>query len=160
MVTSPCPASQERWANLAALGLCMVPFLATFDNVVTRKQRLRDEGARILKWMINGCLDYQKVGVAVPEKLEAATEAYLMQADDVLAFVDDCCVKDLAAKTTSRDLYGAFCTWCQDHGAPITVSRRAFTDRMIANGFNGAPGKRMTSTSTVFGKRMSMILDG
>ena len=121
--------------------LVMVPFLATFDNVdVTRKQRLREQGAGILKWMIDGCLDYQKVGVAVPEKLKAATEGYLMQADDVLAFVDDCCVKDLAAKTTSRELYGAFCTWCADHGIQMIVSRRTFTDRMIANKFSGAPG--------------------
>jgi P4 family phage/plasmid primase-like protien len=124
--------------------LVIVPFLATFikeDADTTRKARLKEEGAGILQWMIDGCVEWQREGLAVPDKLRQATEDYLAGADDIAVFVDDCCVLDLAAKVSSRELYGAFCTWCTDHGIQL-IPKITFTNRMIAlNRFRADKGK-------------------
>lgn len=113
--------------------LVMVPFLATFlkeQADVTRKARLKEEGPGILSWMIAGCLEWQHHGLVVPAKLRLATEGYLAAADDLSRFIDECCFVSEHAKSSTRELYAAFCTWCADHGIPNVLTRRAFTDRM------------------------------
>jgi putative DNA primase/helicase len=124
--------------------LAMVPFLASFQREdgsldVTRKARLRAEGPGILRWLIEGCLEWQAGGLALPAKLKAATDAYLAEADDVARFVHECCVVGPRERSSTRELYAAFCVWSADNDIPA-ISQKALTERLKALGFEYKPG--------------------
>jgi putative DNA primase/helicase len=93
-----------------------VLFTRAFTPDTTLKERLRAEAGGILAWMIEGCLEWQRVGLAVPEEVRKATEAYLDSQDDLGQFIADECVVDSAAVTKIRLIYECWRQWCQRNG--------------------------------------------
>ena len=74
--------------------LFLVPFTVTIckekrDPTLTEK--LRDEYPGIQRWIIDGCIEYQRVGLAPPEAVKAATSEYLQGEDLFTQWVADCC---------------------------------------------------------------------
>jgi putative DNA primase/helicase len=60
----------------------MVPFIRKPPKVDKKlEEKLRFEWPAILRWMIEGCLDWQKNGLVRPASIEAATEAYFSEQD-------------------------------------------------------------------------------
>jgi putative DNA primase/helicase len=110
----------------------LIPFTVTFleeEADRTLKERLRAEYPGILAWAIEGCLDWQKNGIATPADVKAATAEYLREMDDVQIFIDDCLELDPAALTSSTRLYAAWQRWSERSGT-YTGSRKAFTQEM------------------------------
>ena len=75
----------------------LLPFLVTIppekrDNEL--KAKLRDEGPGILRWLIDGCLEYQRVGLAPPKSVVAATDEYFQGEDDVANWIGERCEVD------------------------------------------------------------------
>lgn len=97
-----------------------------FDKTVPKEKRdpgvkatLRNPdiaGAAILAWMVQGCLDWQAVGLQVPERVEQATEAYRLDQDPLREFVAECCVLHTNAWTSAKDLRAAYKEWGSDNG--------------------------------------------
>ena len=53
--------------------------------------------------MIDGCVAWQKRGLAPPKVVTAATEAYLKAEDAVSAWIEECCERKAnAASSTSK----------------------------------------------------------
>ena len=52
--------------------------------------KLKQEGPGILRWKIDGCLDWQKNGLVRPASIVRDTEEYLTQQDDFANWLDDC----------------------------------------------------------------------
>jgi hypothetical protein len=50
-------------------------------RLVDAEQKLRAEWPMILRWMINGCLDWQKNGLVRPDSVIATTQAYFEDQD-------------------------------------------------------------------------------
>jgi putative DNA primase/helicase len=53
-------------------------------------EKLKQEGPGILRWMIDGCLDWQKNGLIRPASVVRDTDEYLQQQDDFANWLHDC----------------------------------------------------------------------
>lgn len=102
-------------------------------------ERLLEERAGILAWMIRGCLEWQRDGLRPPDAVRAATAEY-RQAEDVLApFVEECFVVDRAARATKKNTYAAYRDWCDKNGERA-MSQKRFGTRLENRGFDSYRG--------------------
>ncbi len=88
--------------------------LVPFENEpkVVDKQlehRLVKEFPAILRWMINGCLKWQRDGVNPPEIIKEATDQYFSEQDTLQQWLDERCVVDLRGNKVETTL--AFTDW-------------------------------------------------
>jgi putative DNA primase/helicase len=72
---------------------------------------LRAEAPGILAWLVEGCLQWQKVGLRLPVRVQRENEEYQSGEDDMGAFLDYCTYPDPAATTGSTALYNVFHKW-------------------------------------------------
>jgi putative DNA primase/helicase len=93
------------------------------------KEQLRGEAPGILAWIIEGCLEWQRVGLQPPADVESVTDKYLKRADDVMVFIDDECLVQRGAEVYSGPLYKRWLEWCQRNGV-APGSRNTFTERV------------------------------
>jgi putative DNA primase/helicase len=80
--------------------------------VVNFDQQLIPEYPAILRWMIDGCREWLKQGLAPPKSVQAATDTYFADQDVLGRWVDDCC--DIGREHAERggklfDSWKAFC---------------------------------------------------
>jgi P4 family phage/plasmid primase-like protien len=83
------------------------------------KEKLESEYPAILRWMIDGCLDWQKNGLMRPSSVLEATKDYFDSQDVFGQWVKECCQidpgnKDLWEK--SSELYESWVRYCAGHG--------------------------------------------
>ena len=118
--------------------LHLVPFAVT----IPPEKRDPDLGAKlkaewpgILQWAIEGCLEWQRVGLAPPAAVLNATEGYLIDQDSVGQFVEErCVVGDPDDIEEVRVLYGAYKSWSQvtgEHAGSMT----SFSQNLESRGF-------------------------
>jgi putative DNA primase/helicase len=74
-----------------------------------------------------------------------AVSEYQDETDRLSGFFEDCCSLNPLAKTTTKDLYGAYEMWCEDNGeAP--VRKNTFSKMLRERGFSnvriGSMGSR------------------
>ena len=96
--------------------LHMLPFSnrpQTPDRMLERK--LRDEWPGILRWMIEGCLDWQENGLTRPVCIEEATAAYFDDQDLLGEWISQCCVLGEGRKTTSAQLFSSWQTYALEN---------------------------------------------
>lgn len=100
--------------------LHLVPFSVTVPEHMVDPElpaKLRAEGPAILRWMIDGCLEWQAAGgLRPPAAVLDAVEEYMQEQDAVGAWLQDWCVLDEDAKTPSAEVWAAWVRWCQDVG--------------------------------------------
>lgn len=81
------------------------------------KAALLKEAPGILRWLVQGCLEWQQEGLNPPAKVRAATEDYRRDEDLLALFIDDCCElvpadeNDTRTRTNATELYDAFVRW-------------------------------------------------
>ena len=125
----------------------LVPFTVTIpENEQDKRlrEKLQKELPGILAWAVEGCLEWQRHGLGVPEEVRVATESYREEMDVLGAFIADCCVLDPNGRETAAELYRAYTRWCAEVGEK-PVSKRAFGIALGERGFTcrrGAHGVR------------------
>lgn len=105
-------ASKSFWDRIA-----LIPFdVRISDAKVDRKLigKLSKELTGILTWMVRGCVDWQKNGLALPETIISATQAYKDAEDRVGRFIKERCVLDRVSRTPQRDLMAAAKRWSEE----------------------------------------------
>ncbi len=116
----------------------IVPFIRKPERPDPQlEEKLRTEWPAILRWMIDGCLDWQANGLSRPEVVKAATEEYFSAQDIFSQWLDECCVVDQAnpyRKATSQELFGSWCEYAKLNNEP-TGTLTSFGDRMDKLGF-------------------------
>lgn len=112
-----------------------------FDVVIPEGERdkrlpekLQAEAPGILRWAVEGCLEWQRDGLDAPDEVRAATGAYREAMDTVARFLDECCIEHVSARVKSSDLYTEYTTWCADNGER-PLSQRGLAEHLQGKGF-------------------------
>lgn len=116
----------------------LLPFKASFPEEAQDKtlgvRLLRDEGPGILKWLVDGCLDWQEHALGSSEAVAVATQDYRHDQDIIGRFIEERCTTGPAYSETAGKLYQAFRSWMMDEGeTPWTA--KAFGLRLVERGF-------------------------
>src|SRR5262249_4218667 len=92
--------------------LLLVPFTVQIplaERDPNLLQKLKPERPAILRWCINGCLDWQRVGLAPPAIVQDATAAYFADQDTLQQWLDECTEDGgAAAFTRSAELFASW----------------------------------------------------
>jgi putative DNA primase/helicase len=114
----------------------LVPFNVTIpaDQRNTKlKDQLRAEADGVLRWAVEGCLEWQKQGLNPPEAVLAATADYLETEDVFGMWLVDCCERRSDYDELSALLYESYRLWkaARDEKAG---GHKAFSTKLIGCG--------------------------
>ena len=73
------------------------------------EEKLRAEWPTILRWMIDGCVDWQRHGLTRPAVVLAATAEYFSEQDSVQQWVEECCQR--GGRNISDTTVSLFKSW-------------------------------------------------
>jgi len=106
--------------------LHLIPFSLSFvDDPIAPFERQRDpelinklsqERPGILRWLVNGCLEWQRWGLKPPASVTEATQEYRNDEDIIGHFLEERCFQAEHSKTKAADLYEAYCEWAKGNG--------------------------------------------
>lgn len=119
----------------------LLPFAVTIpaaERDPHLRDKLRAEWPGILKWMIAGCLDWQREGLAPPAAVLEATSAYMEAEDATAAWIDEKCSRDPQAWTASGELFSSWKAWADQAGEFVGSAKR-FGQNLETRGFQ--PGR-------------------
>ena len=71
-------------------------------------EKLKAEWPGILRWMIDGCLAWQRDGLVRPKAVLDATAEYFAEQDVLAQWVEECCEQDKCYGATSAELFGSW----------------------------------------------------
>ena len=114
-------------------------FDKTFDESDgTRDEFLRDtletELEGVLLWMVNGAIEWYKVGLATPKAIADLNQSYKAELDEIGGFLEVCTEKDSTSQVSKKTLYLLYTFWCK-HTEEYPLSKKAFGKRLEENGF-------------------------
>ena len=115
----------------------LIPFsetipLAERDRALTEK--LKAEWLGVLAWMIDGCLAWQRDGLAPPPAVRGATAAYLETEDPIHTWIDDTSERNPQAWESSTKLFASWEEWAKRLGEHIGTMK-AFVQQLESHGF-------------------------
>ncbi len=124
----------------------LVPFNVTIPDEEQDKklvEKLKNELSGILKWAVQGCLDWQKDGLQTPDDVKVATKDYRNEMDEIGIFLTERCIINPNEKANPTDLYNAYKKWCEDTGEKV-LNQRAWGIRLTERGLipKQSDGKR------------------
>jgi hypothetical protein len=116
----------------------LVPFTVTIpksERDPDLPQKLEAEWPGILVWAIQGCLEWQRIGLAPPPAVLDATEGYLADEDAIGRFLDERCeTGDMLAMEEVKELFASWRDWCNATASmPARPSASARTWRPAAS---------------------------
>ena len=98
----------------------LVPFLQVIpedERDADLPGKLEAEWPPILRWMIDGCLAWQRKGLAPPRSAKTATKDYLDAEDTLGQWLEERCVINHKIEWTGlKSLYADWSEWCNDRG--------------------------------------------
>ena len=108
--------------------------------------KLEAERPAILRWCINGCLQWQRIGLAPPAIVQDATAAYFADQDTLQQWLEECTEDGgPAAFARSAELFASWKSWCEERnytpGSSMALSE-ALADRGFEKGREGHAGHR------------------
>lgn len=75
--------------------------------------RLWEERAGILQWMLDGARLWLESGLVVPSAVQSATDEYRRDSDPIGRFMADCVAPEIGAAVQVSEMYGVYCAWCR-----------------------------------------------
>jgi len=80
------------------------------------KDKLRAEWPAILRWMIDGCLAWQRDRLGTAEAIRAATTRYFEQQDSFGMWLEERCIRDKSLSVRPAALIADFNAWARENG--------------------------------------------
>lgn len=117
--------------------LHLIPFTKTIpaeDRDPTLDARLEAEWPDILRWCIEGCLEWQQHGLAAPEAITKATTDYLTAEDALGQWIAEACMADANNQANTSDLFVSWKRWADRAGEPVGSAKR-FSEALEARGY-------------------------
>jgi putative DNA primase/helicase len=127
------------------------------------QETLKSEAPGILRWAVNGLMQYHKIGLNPPAAVKKATPNYRQTQDVVAQFLDEKCIVDGQGKTGGRSLYTAYKKWSLAAGEHEPMTEKRFSLSLAEHsgaqklrGANGMTwtGIRLTDDVMVTGSEM------
>ncbi len=118
----------------------LIPFTRTPDpDKIDRLlvEKLTPEWPGILRWMIEGCLDWQANGLQRPESVLRATESYFADQDLLAQWLDEACDTEPGNRykhEATADLFASWTEFAKEAGEE-PGSRKTFTTELSRRGF-------------------------
>jgi putative DNA primase/helicase len=97
-------------------------------------EKLKAEWSGILRWLLDGCLEWQAKGLKPPKAVLEATEAYLSAEDAIAAWIDERCERDPRSWEQSSDLFASWSSWASSAGENGGSSKH-LTQTLESRGF-------------------------
>jgi putative DNA primase/helicase len=120
----------------------LVPFTVQIPEAEQDKElpeKLKTEWPGILRWAIEGCVEWQRIGLAPPPCVTEATEKYLAAEDAVAAWLEDCCTIQTSFVVSKADVRDSWSKWCQQTNQTVG-GRNELTEKLEQKGFKGDKG--------------------
>jgi len=100
--------------------LVLIPFRHTIPPE-SRKPDLHklifeEEGPAILRWTIEGAMNWYQHGLVLPAEIKAETGEYVASNDDIAAWVEECAELDQEAKESNQQLLASYTSWKENQG--------------------------------------------
>jgi putative DNA primase/helicase len=103
------------------------------------EEKLRAEWPAILRWAIEGCLDWQNHRLVPPKSVEAATGDYFEDQDLFSQWLDEECDAKPGMTATSAELFASWTAYAKA-AAGWPGSRVQFAENLKAKGLKSAKG--------------------
>ncbi|HEX7122377.1 MAG TPA: phage/plasmid primase, P4 family, partial [Gemmatimonadaceae bacterium] len=112
--------------------------LVPWESVISKEQQRPDvaewivanHGPAVLRWAVEGCLKYQRDGLAVPDYVRARTQRYQSEEDTLGAFIDAHLVTDHDGWASTGDVWAAFQRWCEQERVREPLGRNKLLDEV------------------------------
>jgi putative DNA primase/helicase len=120
--------------------LLLVPFtvqIPVAERDLNLMDKLRPEWPAILRWAMDGCLEWQRIGLAPPAAVTKATDEYFTGQDRLTQWLQDECDTDPGNKNKHAPiahLYASWSRYCQDNGDE-PGSKIDLGDQLVELGF-------------------------
>lgn len=114
------------WRRLHTLNFCVT--IPDEDRDPHLQEKLLKELPGILTWAVRGCLEWQKVGLAAPPEVKAATDEYRQSEDIFSQWVDECCTKGEHLTTLASELLASFIEYSKWKGTTPQKLGRMLTE--------------------------------
>ena len=99
-------------------------------------EKLRTEGPAILRWMVDGCLEWRHRGLKAPDIVTTTTDAYFDEQDPHQQWMDDCVQQSSpTAFTTLSDLFASWKNWCLARGITQLGSSTQLNEKLVSRGY-------------------------
>lgn len=105
------------------------------------KEALKLERPGILRWLIEGCSEWQRIGLAPPPDVKNAVDEYFARQDAVARWIGEACEQWSTARTQPKDLLASYNAWAD----------KAFEKRLNYNGLHDALKKKNFDQTTIHG---------
>lgn len=97
----------------------LIPFTVTIppsERDPGLSDKLWQEAPGVMAWLIEGCLDWQSVGLNPPPAVTIATNEYFESEDAITIWIRECCVISPENKVLSSSLFNSWSTWSVRQG--------------------------------------------
>jgi len=143
MVTNHLPKvagdDPAAWRRIRVIPFdVVIPEADQDDRLGERLELAADE---ILSWALAGFELYERHGLAAPDAVLAATDAYQLDSDAMARFLDECCIVNPHMWTTTADAYERWQSWAIGDGAE-QMSRKTFGQALDRLGYPADPSRR------------------
>lgn len=115
----------------------LVPWVVTIpesERDPRLPEKLAAELPGILAWAVRGCLEWQRSGLAEPDAVKSATDAYRDESDPVAEFFSLRCVFSSDATVTRKMLRAQYVEWSEENGVRHPLDAKAFAAALRARG--------------------------
>jgi putative DNA primase/helicase len=132
----------------------LVPFTVKIpekDRDLKLTEKLAAEWPAILRWAVDGCLEWQRIGLAPPAAVLEATKNYFEAEDTLAQWMSEKCDIDLGNEFKYAPIADLFSSWAEfaKAGGDIPGSKKSFSEAMQARGHErGEKGHAKTRVLT------------
>jgi putative DNA primase/helicase len=96
--------------------------------------KLLAEAEGILAWAVRGCQEWQRIRLADPGEVRAATAAYREEQDTLHDFITECCMTGTDYRDKASRLYETYQAWCKRTREP-GVGQKKFGEQLEGRGY-------------------------
>jgi putative DNA primase/helicase len=101
--------------------ILMIPFTVTIPDHEQDKdlaEKLKGEWSAILGWMLDGCMEWRRMGLNPPDIVLKATEEYLSDQNTILQWAEECINNCPDGAERVGDLFASWKQWCKERNIP------------------------------------------